>query len=162
MHRWQRIFLTLIVCGLAGYLPVGSASLATSDEGFLDTLARDTWAYLHSDQATAHHLPYSWWSASLPGGDYANPAEIGLYALAWLANPLAPDYGQCSDRFSALAQAWIFLAIVNHENDFIGRYFYRDPGVLRAHVEMYGGAVYLPLMHNSVAIPDALSGISSS
>jgi len=28
---------------------------------------------------------YSWWSPSISGGDYANPAEIGLYALAWLA-----------------------------------------------------------------------------
>jgi hypothetical protein len=56
------------------------------------------------------------------------------------------NYGQCSDRFSALAQAWIFLAIVNHENDFIGRHFYRDPGVVLAHVEMYGEAVYLPLI----------------
>ncbi len=56
------------------------------------------------------------------------------------------NYGQCSDRYSALAQAWILLAIANHENDFIGRTFYRDPGVMRAHVEMYGGAVYLPLI----------------
>jgi hypothetical protein len=305
MIRWQRVLLVLILCGLAGYLPAGSASLANPAEGFLDTLARDTWAYLHSDQTTAHHLPYSWWSASLPGGDYANPAEIGLYALSWLAaydlgrpwspswtvteaelhaildqlrawqtasqayqphgpnayanavfyremnatygrttitpatqaqiayaadrgyptwglsdcfdvgaggyvqqgappapsgvtpetrpglvtphasslalitplaadapanlqamaalfpcaydpqygfrdsvmaNPAAPDYGQCSDRFSALAQEWLFLALVNHESGFIWRYFYRDPGVVRAHVEMNGGTVYLPLV----------------
>lgn len=71
-----------------------------------------------------------------------------------MANPGAPDYGQCSDRYSALAQAWIFLAIVNYENDFIGRTFYRDPGVLRAHVEMYGGTVYLPLMHKAMGLCD--------
>jgi len=52
---------------------------------FLDTLARDTWAYLHSDWATTNHLPWSWRSATCDGGDYANPAEIGLYALCWLA-----------------------------------------------------------------------------
>ncbi|MFQ3632348.1 glucoamylase family protein [Roseiflexus sp.] len=52
---------------------------------FLDTLARDTWTYLRSDRTTKNHLPYSWWSPTLSGGDYANPAEIGLYALSWLA-----------------------------------------------------------------------------
>ncbi len=26
MNRWQRVFLVLIVCGLIGYLPAGSAS----------------------------------------------------------------------------------------------------------------------------------------
>jgi hypothetical protein len=65
--------------------PPQHSSILPSDEYILDTLTRDTWAYLHSDQATVHHLPYSWWAASLPGGDYANPAEIGLYALSWLA-----------------------------------------------------------------------------
>jgi hypothetical protein len=37
-------------------------------------------------------------------------------------------------------QEWLFLALVNHQNGFIWRYFYRHPGVLRAHIEMYGGA----------------------
>jgi hypothetical protein len=463
LTHWQRVLLALVVCGLAGYMPVESARPSHSAEGFLDTLARDTWAYLHSEQATVHHLPCSWWSASLPGGDYANTTEIGLYALSWLAaydldrpwspswtateaelhaildqlrpwqtgsqayqphgpnayqdsvfyqwywiawtppvvganidknqlvpsvdnawlaaslitireyaqanhhpplaqkagailqdmdfrlwyddhthlfywgdvqnpqggsvadfystesriinfvaralgqlsreefllslaaleqsaatydgipvekvswngayflytspalfiremhtsygantitpatqaqiayarnqgydawgfsdcydvgdggyvnqgaqpvvmpdppetrpglvtphasglalitpladealanlqtiaalfdcaydppygfrdsvmaNPLAPDYGQCSDRFSALAQEWLFLALVNHQSDFIGRYFYRDPGVLRAHVEMYGGAIYMPLVHKAMGLCD--------
>ncbi len=114
MVRWQRVFLVLILCGLAGYLPVGSASLATSDEGFLDTLARDTWTYLHAEQATAHHLPHSWWSASLPGGDYANPAEIGLYALAWLAaydlaRPWSPSWSATEAELHAILdqlRAW--------------------------------------------------------
>lgn len=57
---------------------------------------------------------------------------------AVMVNPSDPDYGQCSSRFSALGQEWIFLSIVNHETGFIWRYFYRDPGVLRAHTEMYG------------------------
>ncbi|MBI5670169.1 MAG: hypothetical protein HZC41_19405 [Chloroflexi bacterium] len=50
---------------------------------FLDELARDTWTYLSSDWATDNHLPWSWRSASIGGGDYANPAEIGLYMLAY-------------------------------------------------------------------------------
>lgn len=67
-----------------------------------------------------------------------------------VANDADPDYGQCSDRFSALAQEWTFLSMVNHDTGFIPRYFYRDPGVVRAHVEMYGGAVvYLPLVLKS-------------
>lgn len=71
-----------------------------------------------------------------------------------MANPAAPDYGQCSDRFSALAQEWLLLALVNHESGFVWRYFYRDPGVVRAHVEMNGGTVYLPLMHKALELCD--------
>lgn len=67
-----------------------------------------------------------------------------------MTNPSAPDYGQCSARFSALAQEWLFLGLVNYENGFIWRYFYRHPGVLQAHREMYSGAsVYLPLVLRS-------------
>jgi len=63
-----------------------------------------------------------------------------------MVKPATPDYGQCSDRFSALAQEWIFLAIVNHETGFIWDYFYRDNGVAAAHAEMFGEyRVYLPV-----------------
>jgi hypothetical protein len=114
MNRWQRVLLALVLCGLIGYLPSGSTSPSYSAEGFLDTLARDTWAYLHSEQATAHHLPYSWWSASLPGGDYANPAEIGLYALSWLAaydlgRPWSPSWAATEAELHAILdqlRAW--------------------------------------------------------
>lgn len=51
---------------------------------FLEELAKNTWAYLSSDWATDNHLPWSWRSASLAGGDYANPAEIGLYMLSYM------------------------------------------------------------------------------
>jgi len=72
---------------------------------------------------------------------------------ALMARPADPDYGRCSDRYSALAQEWLFLGLVNHESGFIWRYFYRHPGVLRAHIEMYGGViVYLPLV-SRVAAP---------
>ncbi|MGB9872503.1 MAG: hypothetical protein ACPLYD_12665, partial [Anaerolineae bacterium] len=62
------------------------------------------------------------------------------------------DYSRCSDRYSALAQEWLFLGLVNRESGFIWRYFYRDAGVLQAHIEMYGGAsVYLPLILRGAA-----------
>ncbi|MGB9873281.1 MAG: hypothetical protein ACPLYD_16690, partial [Anaerolineae bacterium] len=78
------IGIVLLTCGPAlGPIPPPASPAVAPD--FLDALARDTWTYLRSDAATAHHLPYSWWSSTLPGGDYANPAEIGLYALSWLA-----------------------------------------------------------------------------
>ena len=51
---------------------------------FLNELAQDTWTYMSSDWATSNHLPWSWRSASITGGDYVNPAEIGLYALSWV------------------------------------------------------------------------------
>jgi hypothetical protein len=94
--------------------PPQHSNVLRSDEGFLDTLARDTWAYLHSEQATAHHLPYSWWSASLPGGDYANPAEIGLYALSSLAaydlaRPWSPSWSATEAELHAILdqlRAW--------------------------------------------------------
>ncbi len=64
-----------------------------------------------------------------------------------IVHPSDPNYGRCSDRYSALAQEWLFLALVNHQNGFICRHFYRHPGVLRAHIEMYGGTtVYLSLV----------------
>jgi hypothetical protein len=62
-----------------------------------------------------------------------------------MADPAAPDYGQCSYRFSALAQEWMFLAIVNHETGFVWEYFYQDVGVVTAHQEMLGYRIYLPL-----------------
>ena len=67
-----------------------------------------------------------------------------------MANPTAPDYGQCSDRFSALAQEWLFLALVNYETGFVWEYFYLDPGVQVAHIEMYGEhQIYLPIVMRS-------------
>lgn len=54
-----------------------------------------------------------------------------------MVNPAQPDYEQCSGRFSALAQEWIFLALVNHNDGFIWRYFYNNSGVRQAHSEMF-------------------------
>lgn len=62
-----------------------SSPVTTSPDPFLDKIAADTWNYLSSDWATVNHLPWSWRSETILGGDYANPTEIGLYALSWLA-----------------------------------------------------------------------------
>lgn len=51
----------------------------------IDELTKDTWNYLGSDWATSNHLPWSWRSDSVSGGDYVNTAEIGFYALSWIA-----------------------------------------------------------------------------
>lgn len=56
---------------------------------------------------------------------------------AVLADPAAAEYGQCSQRFSVLAQEWLFLALANHGNGFIWKHFYLDDGVSAAHAEMY-------------------------
>ena len=64
-----------------------------------------------------------------------------------MADPVASDYRQCSARFSALGQEWLFLALMNYETGFIWENFYRDPGVQVAHVEMYGEhQVWLPVV----------------
>jgi len=65
-------------------LVISSRAHASNDE-FLYTLGKDTWNYLKSDWATTNHLPWSWRSATLSGGDYCNPAEIGLLALSYIA-----------------------------------------------------------------------------
>ncbi|MGC9084453.1 MAG: hypothetical protein ACP5ME_14925, partial [Anaerolineae bacterium] len=94
----------LLTCGPAlAPNPPPASPAAASD--FLDALARDTWTYLRS--ATAHHLPYSWWSSTLPGGDYANPAEIGLYTLSWLAaydlgRPWSPSWSETETEVGAV------------------------------------------------------------
>ena len=77
-----------------------------------------------------------------------------------MANPVAPDYGHCSARFSALGQEWLFLALMNYETGFIWEHFYRDPGVLVAHVEMYGEhQVWLPVvLRNSTSSLAAQAG----
>ena len=91
-----------------------SAIPLTAGDDFLDTLARDTWTYLSSDWSTDNHLPWSWRSATLSGGDYANPTEIGLYALSRIATyemqrPWSPSWPQVETEVSAVfdqLRAW--------------------------------------------------------
>ena len=69
-----------------------------------------------------------------------------------MADPSATDYGQCSFRFSALAQAWTFLALANYQSGFVWDYFYRYDGVIGAHMEAFGQyQVYLPLAVHTYA-----------
>ncbi len=68
---------------------------------------------------------------------------------AVMTKPTAPDYGQFSDRFTALGQEWLFLAIVNQQSGFIWEYFYRDSGVLATHQEMFEKTqIFLPVVLN--------------
>jgi hypothetical protein len=74
--------LTVILCGIQ---PITHAApLPPAQEIFLDTVAQRTWNYLRSNWATDNHLPWSWRSRRFPGGDYANPTEIGLYLLSYV------------------------------------------------------------------------------
>lgn len=63
-----------------------------------------------------------------------------------LAGSAGKDSGDCSYRFSALAQEWLFLGILGHQSGFVRHYFYLDPGVAKAHHEMFGSDVYLPVL----------------
>jgi hypothetical protein len=91
-----------------------SPALSLEDNVFLDELAKDTWAYLHSDWATDNHLPWSWRSESLTGGDYANVTEIGFYALSWIAahdlgRAWSPDWTTTESEVTAILdqlRAW--------------------------------------------------------
>ncbi|MCA9977019.1 MAG: hypothetical protein KC413_14760 [Anaerolineales bacterium] len=81
---------------------------------FLDQLAEDTWAYLSSDWATDNHLPWSWRSTTITGGNYTNTAEIGFYALSWLgaydlAQPWSPSWSEVETEVTAILdrlRAW--------------------------------------------------------
>jgi len=73
--------------------------------------------------------------------------DYGFYDSV-LSGSVAGGESQCSYRFSALAQEWLFLALVNYHSDFIWRYFYMDPGVIQAHNEMFGYRAYLPALAN--------------
>lgn len=94
--------------------PASSQTAAPVQNPFLDQLAEDTWAYLSSDWATANHMPWSWRSPSLSGGDDANPAEIGFYVLAWLIaydyqQPWSPTWAQAEAEIAAVLdrlRAW--------------------------------------------------------
>lgn len=94
--------------------PMPSTEPSAQQSAFLDELAKDTWNYLHSDWATSNHLPWSWRSATLSGGDYANTAEIGFYALSWLAaydlqRPWSPSWTETEAEVNAILdqlRAW--------------------------------------------------------
>jgi hypothetical protein len=119
MKRVLVLLITILLWSACSALPpvsirIGTAqptALATpspgSDDAFIDSLARDTWAYLN--WAASNHLPWSWRSESpdLAGGDYSNPAEIGLYMLCWLGayelhRPWSPGWSEVETELMAL------------------------------------------------------------
>lgn len=94
--------------------PTPTVNLFPTTDEFLDQLAQKTWNYLSSDWATSNHLPWSWRSESIAGGDYANTTEIGLLALSWLAaydqqHAWSPDWPQTEAEVNAILdqlRAW--------------------------------------------------------
>lgn len=77
--------IAMVSTGLyAASLPAAVATEARQADNFLDELAARTYAYLSSDWATSNHLPWSWRSYDVEGGDYANTTEIGLLMLSHL------------------------------------------------------------------------------
>ena len=83
MPRLIAFFIFMVVIIFVLLSPADSIAQQT-DADFLDALAEDTFNYLTSDWAVDHHLPWSWISDELSGGDYVNPTEIGLYMLAYV------------------------------------------------------------------------------
>ena len=81
----MRIFFASCLLALVMGLSFAVQAQETdSQDEFLDEVARRTYAYLSSDWATANHLPYSWRSETLQGGDYANTTEMMLLMLSHL------------------------------------------------------------------------------
>jgi hypothetical protein len=77
--------IILLVCLVYSTPQVSqSQALSPAQQVFIDELAKDTWTYLSSDWATDNHLPWSWRSDTMVGGDYANTTEIGLYMLTYI------------------------------------------------------------------------------
>ncbi len=85
--RWRIVLVhVLMLSMLLGIIQAVNAAPPTEEqEAFLDTLAQKTWAYISSDWATDNHLPWSWRSATISGGDYVNTTEIGMYMLSYIA-----------------------------------------------------------------------------
>jgi hypothetical protein len=112
------LFLVCTGALLGGSRSTVAVELSAQQVAFLDELTQDTWTYLSSDWATSNHLPWSWRSETISGtasaGGYANPAEIGLYALSWLAaydlqRSWSPTWSETEAEVSAILdqlRAW--------------------------------------------------------
>ena len=81
LHRSMMCALIALLLGLAVQ---AQPPAADEQAAFVDEIARRTYSYLASDWATSHHLPWSWRSETINGGDYANTTEIALLLLAHL------------------------------------------------------------------------------
>lgn len=102
-------------------------SQVCADDLFLNEIARDTWNYLES--TTTKHLPWSWKSDDSSGGDYCNPAEIGLLALSYIAvydlsKEWSPEWGTVETEVIAILnqlRAWQ----TNKDNSYEYSVFYQ-------------------------------------
>ncbi len=85
--RWRIVLVHVLMLSMLFEVirAVDAAPPTEEQETFLDTLAQKTWAYISSDWATDNHLPWSWRSATISGGDYVNTTEIGMYMLSYIA-----------------------------------------------------------------------------
>jgi hypothetical protein len=100
----------LVLLGLRGTpsargIPVPPATPIV--DASLGEVTAATWAYFASTWAAINHLPCSWRSETIAGGDYANPAEIGLYMYAWLAayemgRPWSPSWERAAAEIEAI------------------------------------------------------------
>jgi hypothetical protein len=78
---------------------------------------------------------------------YSTNATENLIVLSQIPNLYHDTYGfkdtfnvktgSVADRFVALHQEWIFLALMDKLNGIIWRYFYQNPEVIKAHKVMY-------------------------
>jgi hypothetical protein len=126
-----------------------------NDSVFLDNIARDTWNYLHSSQATSEttSLPYSWYSIENPnGGNYSNPAEIGLYALSWIVafdlnRPWSPSWIDTEKNVTKILDH--LIAWQNSDNSYKNKVFYQSYWVDRGVVGENPGDNLTPSIDNA-------------
>jgi hypothetical protein len=113
-----------------------SESVARNDEllndsMFLDSIASDTWNYLYSANTRSEtaSLPYSWYSGqNQKVGNFSNPAEIGFYALSWIAafdlhRPWSPSWTETEENVTKILDQ--LIAWQNSNNSYKNRVFYQ-------------------------------------
>ena len=112
-HSLIVLFFGVFVVSVFGHGLAWSGNLKSTI--FMDNLVQDTWNYLSSDLTTTNHLPWSWFSETLPDeGDYCNPAEIGLRMLCWIGafemkKSWSPEWSSVESEVSAVLdqlRAW--------------------------------------------------------
>ena len=155
------LLLLILLCtsqigsSISGSLNTESNVGSVNDSVFLDSVARDTWNYLHSSQATNEiiSLPYSWSSAKYPkGGHHSNPAEIGLYALSWIAafdlkRPWSPTWTDTERNVTKILDQ--LMVWQNNNNSYKNKVFYQWYWVDRGEVGNNTGDKVVPSIDNA-------------
>ena len=101
-----------------------------SDNVFLDEVAEKTYNYLSSDWATSNHLPWSWRSEILDGGDFTNTTEIALLLLSHLGSyelnrSWSPDWMTVESEIHAILDQLITWQTGNQHNAYENSVFYQ-------------------------------------